>query len=119
MKTGTHERAALEMLDGRRCRVSGPLVFTTVTALLALGSDAIAHDRAALIDLGGVTATDSSGLALLIEWLSIARAAGRTLRFENIPAQMLQLARLSEVEDLFEAAPPVVAPAGQAAPSPA
>jgi hypothetical protein len=32
---------------------------------------------------------------------------------------MLQLARLSEVEDLFEAAPPVVAPAGQAAPSPA
>ena len=45
--------------------------------------------------------SDSSGLALLIEWLSIARAAKLSLRYENIPMQLQQLARLSEVEGLL------------------
>jgi phospholipid transport system transporter-binding protein len=54
-----------------------------------------------VIDLAGVTASDSAGLALLIEWLSVAKSAGRSLRFENIPSQLQQLARLSEVEELL------------------
>jgi ABC-type transporter Mla MlaB component len=69
--------------------------------LLAAGVDAIEGGRAAVIDLAGVTASDSSGLALLIEWLSVAKGASRTLRFENIPSQLQQLARLSEVEELL------------------
>jgi phospholipid transport system transporter-binding protein len=47
-----------------------------------------------------VTASDSAGLALLIEWLSVAKSAGRTLRFDNVPSQLRQLARLSDVEVL-------------------
>ena len=31
----------------------------------------------AVIDLAAVTGSDSAGLALLIEWLSVAKAAGR------------------------------------------
>ena len=54
-----------------------------------------------MIDLAGVTASDSSGLALVIEWLSVAKAAGKELRYENIPTQLQQLARLSEVEELL------------------
>jgi ABC-type transporter Mla MlaB component len=65
--------AAFEELDGDRSRVTGSLHF----------------------------ASDSSGLALLIEWLSVAKAATRTLRYENIPSQLQQLARLSEVEELL------------------
>jgi phospholipid transport system transporter-binding protein len=81
--------------------VSGALHFTTVTALLPLGTDAIDSGRAAIIDLAGVTASDSAGLALLIEWLSVAKGAGRSLRYEHIPSQLQQLARLSEVEELL------------------
>jgi phospholipid transport system transporter-binding protein len=81
----------------------GVLHFTTVTALLRSGSEAIANDRAAVIDLSGVNDSDSSGLALLIEWLSIARAERKGLRYENIPVQLHQLARLSEVEELLTA----------------
>jgi phospholipid transport system transporter-binding protein len=79
----------------------GALSFGTVTALLSEGSEAVAAGRAALIDLAGVTASDSAGLALLIEWLSIAKAAGRAVRYENVPAQLLQLARLSDAEGLL------------------
>jgi phospholipid transport system transporter-binding protein len=95
--------ANFEPQDGERARVNGVLHFTTVTTLLRLGGEAIANGRAAVIDLSGVKDSDSSGLALLIEWLSIARAAGKSLRYENIPTQLHQLARLSDVEELLTA----------------
>jgi len=81
----------------------GSLDFATVNALLPLGSDAINRGQAAVVDLAGVTDSDSSGLALLIEWLSVANSARRTLRYENIPSQLHQLARLSEIEELLAA----------------
>jgi phospholipid transport system transporter-binding protein len=95
--------AVFESPEGERSRVIGVMHFTTVTALLRSGSEAIANGRAAVIDLSGVKDSDSSGLALLIEWLSIARAERKTLRYENIPAQLHQLARLSDVEELLTA----------------
>jgi len=97
----TPQSAAFEVLEGDRSRVTGSLHFTTVSALLPLGIAAIDGGRAAVIDLAGVTASDSSGLALLIEWLSVAKVASHTLRYENIPSQLQQLARLSEVEELL------------------
>jgi phospholipid transport system transporter-binding protein len=93
--------ASFELLDGGRSRVTGSLHFTTVSTLLVDGEHAINEGRAELIDLAGVTGSDSSGLALLIEWLSVAKAAGRALRYENLPSQLQQLARLSEVEELL------------------
>jgi phospholipid transport system transporter-binding protein len=95
--------ASFEVLDGGRARVVGSLHFSTVSALLAAGVKAINDGRGEVIDLAGVTASDSSGLALLIEWLSVAKAAGHALQFENIPSQLQQLARLSEVEELLSA----------------
>jgi phospholipid transport system transporter-binding protein len=97
----TVHTAAFEVQEGERSRVNGVLHFTTVTSLLSEGSEAIGNGRAAVIDLAGVNDSDSSGLALLIEWLSLARAASRSLRYENIPAQLQQLAHLSEVEELL------------------
>jgi phospholipid transport system transporter-binding protein len=98
---GGLQQASFESPDGDRARVVGALRFTTVSALLPVGSAAINAGRAAVIDLAEVTSSDSAGLALLIEWLSVAKSAGRTLRFEKIPSQLQQLARLSEVEELL------------------
>jgi phospholipid transport system transporter-binding protein len=81
--------------------VTGSLHFTTVSSLLLAGAGAIERDQAGVIDLAGVTGSDSAGLALLIEWLSIAKGANRALRYENIPSQLQQLARLSDVEGLL------------------
>jgi phospholipid transport system transporter-binding protein len=101
--SGKIHSADFELRDGERSCVNGVLHFTTVTALLGHGSEAIVNGRASVIDLAGVKDSDSSGLALLIEWLSVARAAKRSLRYENIPAQLHQLARLSDVEELLTA----------------
>ena len=89
----------------------GSLHFSTVSALLAEGEEAINEGRAELIDLAGVTGSDSSGLALLIEWLSVAKVAGRSLRYDNLPSQLQQLARLSEVEEMLAQGLPAAAAA--------
>jgi len=96
--------ATFETLEGERSRVVGSLEFATVAKLLPLGTAAIESGHAAVIDLVGVTDSDSSGLALLIEWLSVAKASRRSLRYENMPTQLHQLAGLSEVEELFTSA---------------
>jgi phospholipid transport system transporter-binding protein len=101
VKKSANGHATFEALEGDRSRVLGSLEFSTVARLLPVGSAAIDGGRASVIDLGGVTGTDSAGLALLIEWLSVARAAKRSLRYENVPAQMRQLAHLSEVDELL------------------
>jgi phospholipid transport system transporter-binding protein len=96
--------ATFEPVTGEHARVSGLLEFATVAALLPLGSAAIREGRAAVIDLARVAGSDSAGLALLIEWLSVAREAGRSLRYENIPSQIHQLADLSDVLPLIAGA---------------
>ena len=95
------QAASFEASEGGHARIIGSLHFSTVSALLSAGVEAIKGGRTDVIDLAGVTASDSAGLALLIEWLSVAKAASRSLRFENIPSQLQQLARLSEVEELL------------------
>jgi phospholipid transport system transporter-binding protein len=97
------QSASFEVDEGGRSGVIGSLHFTTVSTLLPLGNEAIDAGKAAVIDLAGVTGSDSSGLALLIEWLSVAKGAGKALHYENIPTQLQQLARLSEVEELLQA----------------
>lgn len=110
-KEGTHDGASFESLGAERSRVTGTLGFSTVTPLLSVGAAAIEQGQAAVIDLSAVTGSDSSGLALLIEWLSVARGAGRTLRYENIPPQLHQLARLSDVDALLSGNSVTVPPA--------
>lgn len=54
------------------------------------------------IDFGGITASDSAGLAVLLDWLGAAKRAGRSLRYRRLPAGLVALARISEVEELLE-----------------
>jgi phospholipid transport system transporter-binding protein len=103
LKRSASGSATFEALEGERSRVIGSLEFSTVTRLLPQGTAAIDNGQAAVIDLSGVTGSDSSGLALLVEWLSLAKDARRSLRYENVPAQLQQLALLSEVDELLTA----------------
>jgi phospholipid transport system transporter-binding protein len=101
LSTPVAVHANFETLEGGRARVLGVLDFGSVGALLKQGTDAIEQGHASSIDLSGVTGSDSAGLALLIEWMSVARDARRTMAYQNMPSQLHQLARLSEVEELL------------------
>jgi phospholipid transport system transporter-binding protein len=88
--------------DGdRRLRASGELEFATATEALRAGLAQLAAGRDWTIDLVGVTAGDSAGLAVLVEWLSAAHARGSQLVFTGIPPQMLAIARISDLDGLL------------------
>ena len=88
-----------------RLAVSGPLDFATAAAALRAGLGLMTGDRAWTIDLSGVTAGDSAGLAVLVEWMSAAHARGASVRYASVPAQIVAIARISDLEELLLAQP--------------
>lgn len=82
-------------------RVEGELDFTTVTALLAAGEALLRRPGALEIDLGGVTAANSAGLALILEWLDIARSRRIALQYRDLPESLLRIADFSNLEALL------------------
>jgi len=92
---------AIERIAPDRLRASGELGFATAAQALREGIEQIGRDGEHVVDLSGVTAGDSAGVAVLVEWISAAAAMGMGLRYENVPAQMLAIARISDLEDLL------------------
>lgn len=85
--------------------VSGALTFETVPALYKESGVWFEGTGDLTLDLAQVTNTDSAGLALLVEWLRRAQDAKRSLRFINVPAQVLSLMRINNLQDAFNQNP--------------
>ena len=79
----------------------GTLDFDSATQALARGLDALNAGSNVEMDLSQVTSGDSAGLAVLIEWLAAARARQVRLHYTGVPAQILAVAKISDIEDLF------------------
>jgi phospholipid transport system transporter-binding protein len=91
----------LEAVAAGRFRLGGELSFVTVPGLVRRGGELFENGAELSIDLADVTRADSAGVALLIEWRREAQRRGCGIRFENIPAQMQAIARLSYVDRLL------------------
>ena len=90
--------------ESGRLLAEGPLTFASARRARELGIDAIdaAGNGALVIDCQGITASDSAGLAVLLDWLAAARAQGRSLRLTHLPQGLAALGRISEVNELLE-----------------
>jgi len=92
--------------EGDRLRVSGELDFASVVDLKAegdcwLNGPAPASCR---LDLGGVSRSNSAGIALLLGWLRTAGEAGKSLRLENLPESLRSLAHLAGLDAVVDEA---------------
>jgi len=104
--------AAIQALGEGRFLLSGDLDFDDVPQLLGAGASMFAHESACLVlDLSGVRRTTSVGLALMVEWLRRARQANKSIEFQNVPAQMLAMAKISGLDGILM--PPTKAGAAQ------
>ncbi|WP_206609501.1 STAS domain-containing protein [Thiohalobacter thiocyanaticus] len=84
-----------------RLRVEGDLSFYSVPALQEQAAPLFAAAAELDVDLSGVERADSAGLALLIEWMREARRLDKPLRLLNMPAQMLDIARVSSLDEIL------------------
>jgi phospholipid transport system transporter-binding protein len=90
-----------QALGGGRYQLGGVLGFSTATQVLEHGRALFDGEQSIEVDLRGVTQADSGGLAVLLEWLHLARHEGRQVTFANVPESIRAVARISEVEDLL------------------
>lgn len=89
--------------DGR-VRVTGELTFATAREARAAGQRVLKSQppqQAIHIDCGGIVRGDSAGLAVLLDWLGWARAAGQRLTYANLPPQIISIAEISELDELL------------------
>src|SRR5687768_11053923 len=98
---GAATPGALAAAGSGRFELSGDVGFVDAARLLDEGDTAFAGLERVEVDLARVARVDSAGLALLLEWSLSSRAAGRTLRYQNIPPAVASLAGISEVAELL------------------
>ena len=91
----------LESLGSGRFALKNDLTFDTAMAVMEESREPFSRHDELTIDLSGVTLADSAGHALLLEWKSWAADGARRIRFENIPSQILAIARMSGTESLL------------------
>ena len=82
----------------------GPLTFATARLARETGLTALRAGNAPRIeiDCNGITSCDSAGMTVLLDWLAFAKCAGRSLHFSNLPEQVQEIARISDVLELLE-----------------
>ncbi|MDB6010311.1 MAG: Sulfate transporter/antisigma-factor antagonist [Gammaproteobacteria bacterium] len=86
----SHVRGSLTFVTARRAREEGLNKFRGCAA------------RSCEVDCSGITASDSAGLTVLLDWLARAKRDGRSLRYVNLPAGLLAIAKISEVAELLQ-----------------
>lgn len=82
--------------------LSGRLTFQTVPQFQAQVASLLQGSaQPVTVSMQGVTQADSAGLALMIEWLQMARNGKRELVFANIPEQVSELIRVNGLQQMF------------------
>ncbi len=81
--------------------LSGEMTFDTAERILKESEEPFEEHTQLEIDLSGVTASDSAGLALLLEWVTWANHTVREVRFTGLPERVMAIAKTTEVEGLL------------------
>lgn len=91
------------MISSGNYLLKGDLTFSNINNKTTQLLDFEHTPSSITLDLQQLVKIDSAGLALLIEWVKIFRNHAKELRFDNIPAQLTALAKLSYITetDLF------------------
>ncbi len=83
-------------------RLHGALVFASATAAFRQLVALLPASGSLAVDLSGLAASDSAGLATLVEWRAQAIRRGVHLRFSGPNADLRALARLADLDaELF------------------
>jgi phospholipid transport system transporter-binding protein len=98
-------RGAVEVVDlgAGKIQVRGALTFATARRARDAATKLFQSSGAPAleVDCSGVSASDSAGLAVLLDWLALAKRHGRTVRFTELPPPIRAVAHLSDVESIL------------------
>jgi phospholipid transport system transporter-binding protein len=95
--------AQLEKITSGHYILKGQLNFNSVPVLWKQHQSALFTDDSNNldIDLSSLERSDSSGLALLVEWYREAEQEGKQITFFNLPTQMYEIACISGLNEIL------------------
>lgn len=82
-------------------RLTGDITFDTVASLADYSAGWRGTDPAN-VDLSEIGATDSSAVALLLDWANESRGSGQVLRITGVPERLRDLVRVHGVAPLLD-----------------
>ncbi|MET0089206.1 MAG: STAS domain-containing protein [Candidatus Thiodiazotropha sp.] len=100
----TPSEASIARLDAFHYQVQGAMTFGTTRGLLQQSKSLFGQQPEVEVDLSGVTRADSAGLALILEWMAEAAERDATLVLKGMPEPLQAVARLCQIEELFDKA---------------
>ena len=107
MKAEAAQRSRVSISEptSGRVVVTGELTFGTAREARQIGVLVLESSRAdrIVVDCSAVTRADSAGLAVLLDWLAWGRRRSKPLSLQNLPASLIAIARISEVDGLLTA----------------
>ena len=96
------EACTIEAGEQGCANLTGALTFKSTPGLYRESENLFKGPAPVLsVDLSGVTAVDSAGLALLLEWQAVQRTDSRSLHILNAPSSLMSLARLCNAIELL------------------
>ncbi|KOR30930.1 hypothetical protein TI04_03460 [Achromatium sp. WMS2] len=81
--------------------ITGVVDFSSVDSLLGISKTMFIGHNHITVDCGGVTLSNSAGLALLLEWQDWAQQRGQLLHIRNLPPALADIARMSNCLQLL------------------
>jgi len=91
---------------GNVLQVSGDVTMSSVGTLFAT-SIKLQSGAEMVVDMAGLQRVDSSAVSLMLAWLREAQRKQVVLRFDNVPDNLLSLAKLYGVAELLSLHPVV------------
>ena len=103
-RSASNAKVEIVERSGGHLEVSGALTFATARKARQQGLHLLSASsvRELEVDCGGVTASDSAGLTVLLDWLSAAKRQNRSLQLRNLPEAIRAVAQISDVAEILE-----------------
>lgn len=81
--------------------VEGDLTLANVMSVYEASLPLIQKSQCYEFDFSAVSSSDSSGVALMIEWMRLANAAGKHASFHHVPEKLMSIAKAASLDSLL------------------
>ncbi len=101
----TPQNATVSLLDNG-VSLSGNLLFSTVSSILAVGGKMIDSHKSAsiVIDMSKVAKIDSAGIALLLDWKRLCDTHNKKYQLKDVSQQSLSLINTNKLKAMLNLA---------------
>lgn len=94
--------ATIKVNSSGQFSIIGELTFDTVQQLSERGNQLIAASPLPIFDCKQVTNSDNASLALILSWIKYAKRLHKTIKFLNMPHQLLAIVKVGGLQNVIQ-----------------